>query len=221
MDTIFLNKDTELLIIGDINGNKILFDLVIEHCLINNIILVSLGNFYPQNVTNEMDYIVNNLKQLQSQNKAYIIKGNHEYRNLLNSRLLDDNLLWCNSLPLALSFVFSNQSRLTIVHGGISPKCTWADISSRTDCMYLNIVDKLGNPVAKKGIPWYDLYDGRFGYVISSYLPNNDAMIKYHKHSCNINTNCNKTGILLAPIINNGKMKNVIEFRIHRTIVED
>jgi hypothetical protein len=207
MDTIFLNKDIELLIIGNLNGNEILFNQVINHCSINKRILISLGNFYPKTIINDNNFIVNKLQELQSKKLAYVIKGNHEYRYLLHSRS-DNKLSWLNSLPIVLSFVFNNQSRVTVVHGGISPKCTWSE--SLTEMMYLNLIDTSGNPIAKKGIPWYDLYDGRFGYVVSSYLPH--TKIQYYKHSCNIN--CTNSEILFGLVFSNGRIKNVIEFRV-------
>jgi hypothetical protein len=213
MQTIKLLNNSELFIIGDINNNKILFDQLIEQAdICSTRFLVSIGNIYSKIQTSES--IIRKICALQEQGLAYMIRGSNEQRHLLKKGKFTKELEWCSKLPLILSFIFSNQNRITVVHGGISSNQNWNNIDSNSEIMYIKNLNSFGKPIPGDGIPWYELYDGRFGYIISGHTPNKDGKIKYNKHSCNINTDCSNTGILSGQIIKDGIMNNVISVHL-------
>lgn len=204
MLTIKIPKGTDLVVIGDVHEQESHFNNLIKELNIGpNRILVSVGDIYDKgNGFDVAESIIKKIQDLHSKGFAYMVRGNHEQRKI-NDKIISSGIEWCKTIPLALSFTFYNQSRISIIHGGVSPKHTLESLDYNSEILYARNINDAGNPDIN-GVPWYELYDGRFGYIIHGHSLDSDGSIKYNKHSCNVDTCCYKTGILAGQIISNG-----------------
>ena len=111
------------------------------------------------------------------------------------------------------------------MHAGVSPHHTWKTVTNNTEVMYIRSLDKQDHPiplvwveengtrklrVEREGIVWHEMYDGRFGYIISGHDSQRDGVVKYYENSCNIDTRCYDTGILAGQIVSDGNLKELI-----------
>jgi hypothetical protein len=135
-------------------------------------------------------------------------------------------LAWCRQLPLALFFEFSTGAKLTIVHGGVTPKHTWDDLGVNVETCYVRTVDEQGNMIRMiwvvrdgqkvlvsekpNGKLWHEVYDGRFGYIASGHAAQKDGVAKFYGYSCNLDTACYDTGILTAQIFGESGREDLI-----------
>jgi hypothetical protein len=141
-----------------------------------------------------------------------VIRGNHEQKRI-NRGQISPGIEWFARRQLALMFLFYNQTKLTIVHGGVTPYHTYQDLRNNVETLYIRTLDEGGSFIpltwkeidgcrklvaVKEGKPWHEHYDGRFGYIISGHDSQEDGEPKFYAHSCNIDTKCYRTGILTA-----------------------
>lgn len=225
--TIQVPKGQELVVVGDIHENEWHFEQMIERAEIGTKrILVSVGDVYDKGEGHHVaERIVKRIRELGEDGYAMMVRGNHEQRAIKQAKL-NPELKWCKKLPLILSFVFSNQNRVTVVHGGVTPHHSWGNVSNNTEVMYVRTLDEkdrpipliwkdMGNGVKKlraerEGTPWHDRYDGRFGYIIAGHESQADGIPKFYQHSCNIDTKCYETGILTGQIVSQGVLTEMI-----------
>jgi len=229
--TIRVPKGQELIVMGDVHENEWHFEQMLDRAEVGTKrILISLGDIYDKgDGPHVAERIVRKIRELQEAGWAYIVRGNHEQRNIKrfqkNGEKLTPELEWCKNLPLLLSFVFTNQDRITIVHAGVTPHHTWGNVTNNTEVMYIRTLDEKDRPIPliwieedgvkklraeKKGVVWHERYDGRFGYIISGHDSQRDGVVKYYKHSCNLDTRCYDTGILAGQIIAEGRLKELV-----------
>ena len=224
--TVRIPKGKEIVVVGDIHENEWHFEQMLERAEVGTKrILVSLGDVYDKGKgPDAAERIIRRIRSLSDAGWAYMVRGNHEQRNIKNSKPTPE-LEWCKSLPLVISFVFSNQNRITVVHAGVTPSTTWNNISSNTEIMYVRTLDENKRPIPlvwveengvkqlraeRAGVVWHDLYDGRFGYIISGHDSQRDGIVKYYKHSCNLDTKCYSTGVLAGQIVSEGSLTELI-----------
>jgi len=200
--------DSDLLVVGDLNGNLELLQKIIE--VAKDKILVLLGDVLGKENAQE-------IHTLYQKKNVFIIKGNQDQK-LINHNMISP---YWNVLPTFITFVFPNQNKVSVVHGGISPKHKWKDIYSQ-ELIYIRTLDGNNNPVPLKwnnnklepirpGVSWHQKYDGRFGYVISSH-GTEESGIKHYLHSCSVNSRYHKTGKLLGQIVlSNGTLGDCIQ----------
>lgn len=229
--TIRVQKGQELVVVGDIHENESHFEEMIERTEVGTKrILVSVGDVYDKGEGSHVaERIIDRIRTLQEAGWAYMVRGNHEQRNIKNAKTNGDKLTpqlkWCKKLPLVLSFMFSNQNRITVVHAGVTPHHNWGNVANNTEVMYVRTLDDKNRPIPlvwrsengvqklrpeREGVLWHDLYDGRFGYIISGHHSQRDGKAKFYKHSCNIDTKCYDTGILAGQIVAGGTLKELV-----------
>lgn len=230
IQTIRIQKGQELVVVGDIHENEWHFNEMLERTEVGTKrILVSVGDVYNKGDGHYVaERIIRRIKELQDAGWAYMVRGNHEQRNIKNVKAAGDKftpeLKWCKKLPLILSFTFSNQNRITIVHAGVTPHHTWGNIANNTEVMYVRSLDENDRPIPlewiekdgvkklralRKGVTWHEKYDGRFGYILSGHDSQADGVVKFYKHSCNLDTKCYETGILAGQIVADGVCKDL------------
>lgn len=224
---IKLSDKVKVAVIGDIHEHREQFDKILEK--INpgpNMIVVSVGDIYDKGFGIEAaEYIVDKFKTMSEAGYAFVIKGNHELKHLKQLRYQDKSpqLMWLEKQPLVLSFRFANNTRLTVVHGGVSPLHTWNDLNNSIDTSYIRAVDENGKaiplkwiktidgkkelvPAKEGGVKWGEIYDGRYGYIASGHEAQRDGIPKFYNYCCNLDTAVFQTGILTAQIFSeNGK----------------
>ncbi len=219
---IKIPKNIKIAVIGDIHEHQQQFNDLIEKLQPSDKLwIVSVGDIYDKGFGPEKaEAICEVLKQLNEQGIGYAIQGNHELKLIRKYRkekkALPPGLAWCSALPLALFFEFTNNSKLTVVHGGVTPRHTWDDMGINVETCYVRAVDEKGKMirlvwVTENGIPvlklekpngtvWHEIYDGRFGYIASGHAAQKDGVAKFYNYSCNLDTSCYSTGILTAQI---------------------
>ena len=230
--TDLLNIDVpngvKITVIGDIHEHDKQFYELID--LIKpgpDNIVVSVGDVYDKGFGVPVaEAITRTIKEFVDAGYGYIVQGNHEAkqirRHIASGAKMSPELQWLGSQPLGLSFVFSNGSRLTVVHGGVKPAHTWEDLRSNTDLLYIRTLDESGEYIPLKwedgalkpkqpGKLWHELYDGRFGYIASGHNAQKDGIPKFWKHSCNLDSACYASGKLTAQVFGESGKKELIQ----------
>lgn len=148
-----------------------------------NDILVFLGDVcYPYKNTAEVVKRLNELTTFFEGKKSYYVLGDHDL--VFKSQVASSNADaydWLDYKMLGVRFTFKNNTNLLVIHGGILPK--HKKMSDLDDDPEISFVTETGD---KKN--WHKIYNGRFGYVVSSHPPTKDNQIKTYKYSTSIDT---------------------------------
>ena len=213
----------KIAVIGDVHGHEPHFDAMLEKISPSKdkMFFVSVGDIYHKGFgLKAAESITNKMRALSEGGMGFIVQGNHElqeFRKAKKSSIkLSEQLAWLKSQPLAISFVFHNQTRVTVLHGGVTPVHTWEDLKHNTEIAYIRTVnvngqyirlercvDGYGNETikpAESGALWHDVYDGRFGYIASGHNAQHDGKAKSFKYSCNVDSAVYNTGILTSQV---------------------
>ena len=222
---ILVEDDVEFVIVGDVHEHSEQFTKALEKLgESKSRIFISVGDLYHKGFgTNKAEYMIDELIRLESENIGFMVKGNHEIKELKRSKNVSSQLKWASNRPLIYSFKYKNyETRLTIVHGGIGLYHNWENINSSIDLAYIRTLDNDGEKIplqwveingnrslkpTKEGIIWHKLYDGRFGYVASGHDSQKDGVAKFYKHSCNLDSAVYETGILSGIIFSKDGIK--------------
>jgi predicted phosphodiesterase len=206
-------KRTRLAIVGDSHGHAKAFSEAATEAAQGNYWLVSLGDAYDKGHGEiEENQITSILMEAQEKGYGFAIKGNHELKKIRqNKNNLSKELLWWQKQPICISFDFWNGTKITVVHGGITPHLkSLNDID--LDVCYIREIDENGKhiplvwktenerkqlvKVKEGGTIWHKLYDGRFGYIVSGHDSQSDGLPKFYNYSCNIDSQVFTTGLL-------------------------
>lgn len=224
---IKIPKNTKIAVIGDVHEQLDHFNILLEKIKPSNkMILVSVGDLADKGGGMHLaEAISDKIQGLHTLGHAYIVKGNHELKHIRKAtkeKRLTSQLEWLSKQPLALSFMFDNGTRATVVHGGVKPSNTWDNISSDIEIAYIRDLDENGKmiklnwvdgelvPVKPGGITWHNLYDGRFGYIFSGHNAQKDGLPKFYNYSCNIDTACYLTNKLTCQIFSSVGLEELI-----------
>jgi predicted phosphodiesterase len=216
---------TRIAVVGDIHEHEEQFDLILNK--INpsqEMFFVSVGDIYDKGYgTRVAQSIIDKIRYFSERGCGFMVRGNHELKKVqkaLQNKCMTDQLTWVDKQPLALSFIFDNGARVTIVHGGVSPNHTWSDLDFDIETSYIRSLDESGKMIKMKrvnnkyqpekpgGIPWHKMYDGRFGYIISGHEPLKNGLPSFYNYSSNIDTACYETGIMTCQIVNDKGIDN-------------
>jgi predicted MPP superfamily phosphohydrolase len=212
--TIKLARGARITVFGDLHEHSEHYKKLLGRLELGpQHLLVCLGDIYDKGDGPEAaEDLAAQLKTLVDQGLAYAIRGNHEQRHIRRENMTP-GIEWFSTLPTTLQFRFANGTRVAAVHGGVIPRHTWDDFESSIDTLYVRTVDDRGKYVpliwkevdgkrdlvpAREGQVWHELYDGRFGYIISGHDAQADGVPKFYRYSCNIDTKVYRTGILTA-----------------------
>ena len=229
---IKLQKGAKLIVFGDVHEHEEQFDKLLDEITPSpENILVSVGDIYDKGFgANVAESITNKLMKLAKQGNTYAIRGNHELssiRNAKRKKKMTKQLKWWDKQPLSLSFSFENRSRVSVVHGGVLPSHSWEDLATNIDTCYVRYVNKKGEYVkrlkvlegdrltmvnAEPGKLWHELYDGRFGYIVSGHNSQKDGIAKFYNYSCNLDTAVYNTGKLTAQVFVDGMKEKLLTF---------
>ena len=229
---IYLQKGTKLLVVGDIHEHEEQFDKALDYLNSQpNMIMVSVGDIYDKGFgTKVAESIVDKIKKLHAEGKAYIIRGNHELkiiRKAKKSQNMTPQLQWMRQQPLSLVFEFYNKTRVVVVHGGVSTKHKLSDLSTDVETCYIRTLDSDGKMIplirsvedgkvklepAREGKVWHEMYDGRFGYIASGHAAQQDGIPKFYNYSCNLDTAVYYTGKLTAQVFSENGKEDLLTF---------
>ena len=121
---ISVPRGIRLAIVGDSHGHAKAFSSASQEALEAGCWLVSLGDVHDKGWgPKEENEITSILMDAQEKGYGYAIKGNHEIKNIRKNRhtTLTKELEWWNKQPVCISFDFWNGTKITVVHGGITP----------------------------------------------------------------------------------------------------
>lgn len=215
---ILVPKDTKIAVIGDVHEHEDQFDRLLEMIKPSEkMYFVSVGDVYDKGYGVAVaESITDKIKKMAENGYAFIVKGNHELKHIKKAKLsksMTPQLSWFEQQPLVLSFVFENNSRVTVVHGGVKPSHTWGDLDYDIETSYIRKLDDQGEmiklewfgnelrPAKPGGLSWHETYDGRFGYIVAGHEPLKDGKPKFYNYSCNIDTACYHTGIMTCQVL--------------------
>lgn len=222
---IQVDADTQFVVFSDIHEHPRHFFKALEmHPIHEKCKLITCGDLIDKGEGYEAFLeIVNYIKDLQDAGLAYTLKGNHELKRIKKAKqrnVMDPCLTWLDKQPLIYSFVYPNNKRYTVVHAGITPKMTWENINNNLDLCYTRAIGIKGNSVPtyfdgsqwrfkeENTTNWHELYDGRFGYVISGHQPLEDGQPLFYENSCNIDTACFMTKTLTGLLVSQNSIKH-------------
>ena len=227
---IKLPEKAKIAVIGDIHGHdQQFFEMVEKIKPDKNRIIISVGDIKDKGFGKKAETkIINKIQELTKEQIGYIIRGNHEMWHInqaKKSNQYSEEINWFMTLPFALSFVWPNENRVTVVHGGVTPHHTWKDLENNTDLVYIRTLNDKGEYIPLKwveengkkvlkakgaGAVWHETYDGRFGYIASGHNAQKDGIPKFYKYSCNLDSSVYSTGILTAQIFERGGLEEMI-----------
>jgi len=229
---IKLPKGVRLVVFGDCHEHEEQFDKLLEEVKPDaKTLLVSVGDIYDKGFGRDAARsITDKFRPLVKTGCGYVIKGNHELTSIRwakHQRKMTKQLTWWDKQPLSLTFTFPNRTKVTVVHGGVLPSYNWEDLATNIDTCYVRFVDKEGKKIKrlkkvvddrrvmvmeKPGKPWHDLYEGRFGYIVSGHNSQKDGIAKFYNYSCNLDTAVYYTGKLTAQVFEDGMKKELLTF---------
>jgi hypothetical protein len=229
---ISLTNTTKLLVIGDVHEHPEQFNKVIDYLdRSSNTILVSVGDIFDKGFGENVGYeILNKIRDLHNQNKAYLVKGNHELKKIRLAKRnneFNQSLEWLDRQPISLQFNFTSGNLVTILHAGILQSHSLEDLKNDISISYIRTIGNDGKmiPMVKKevdgvfkfversvGKSWHELYDGRFGYIIAGHDPQEDGIPKFYNYSANIDTCVFKTGLLTGLIYSSKGKEDIVQF---------
>ena len=222
--------ETSICVMGDVHEHVEQFDKLVELWQPSpNKWLVSLGDIYDKGFgKNFAELITEKLIELQNDGVLFATRGNHELKLINKSKKnLDKYLQWWKDQPLVITFEFPRGKRVMVLHAGVTPIMTEDDLNNDIEVVYVRDVDEIGMiPLVWKevdgvktlvksrpgGKVWHELYDGRFGYIVSGHAAQKDGIAKFYNYSCNIDTGVYDTGKLTAQIfLPNGNLGSKLE----------
>jgi len=193
--------------------------------------LVSLGDIYDKGFgIKSAERMTDELMRLQEKGVCCAVRGNHEVKLIRKARKTPKQtpqLKWWANQPLAITFNFANRTTVTALHAGVTPLMTESDLGHGVEVVYIRDVDEEGQmiPLVWKNINgvqtlvkskeggsvWHDVYDGRFGYIVSGHAAQRDGEAKLFNYSSNLDSGVYDTGILTAQIFNDeGKSTKLV-----------
>ena len=206
-----LKPKAKLIFVGDIHEHdQQFFELLSIIKPDTENILVSVGDVYHKGFGLEVaNKIISKMMEMQSEGSLYFVRGNHEIKEWKIRKEKDKYLQWTMSQPNAITFEFDNNLRVLVLHAGVTPHHTHLDLSDNIEVMYVRSVDVSGDYIpleykegskrpVRQGKTWHEVYDGRFGYIVSGHDSQPDGKVKFYKHSVNLDTRCYETGLLSA-----------------------
>lgn len=231
---VWVPPGIKLCAFGDVHGHEEqvdkLFDWFNKQ---ENMWLISVGDLIDRGFGEECDErITNKMKDLVDAGKGFVVRGNHEIkckrRAKESGKPIKDYIMWLSDLPLSLTFVFKNGTRVVALHGGVRPDHTHNDLIDDIEICYIRNIDKNGKhvPLCSKKVDgkkfyypadpdsklWHEIYDGRFGYIISGHQAQRDGIPKFYNYSCNLDTACYNTGKLTAMVYGENGREEILTF---------
>lgn len=203
-------KGVKIGVIGDIHSHhQQFFDILQKLQSYNPIWIVSCGDIYFKGFDTE-NIIVDTLESFHKNGNGFCVRGNNELKAIRKARQenkMTPQLKWIEMQPLAISFCFQNNTRCTVLHGGVLNRFTWDDLKNNLEISYIRDVTENDEIVfsskidKKKNIfSWHEKYQGKFSYIIAGHAANHDGKIKLYNYSANIDSCVYGTGILSAMI---------------------
>lgn len=163
--------------------------LILESMIKDNHIIVLLGDScFPYTKHNEVPPRINQIKLFMENKDAHYVLGDKDLIFMQKTALThEDNFQWLGEQPSAIRFMFDNQTSALIVHGGILPKhTTWGELNTDLEVSFIKNI-----PNSNKN--WHEIYNGRFGYCLSSHPANQENMIQKYNHSVSLDTSAHET----------------------------
>lgn len=235
----FLNipvpSNVKIAVVGDIHEHpQQFFELVEKLQPSSEMWLVSVGDVCDKGFGDEArDQILLKMRSLTEAGFGFMIKGNHEVsrvRKAKKSNQMTEALEWVSHCPLALSFVFESEFRLTVVHAGIEPHMTLEDLGKNLNVCYVRELDSEGKhipliwikdekggeklvPKKTGGVIWHESYSGELGFVAAGHMAQPDGEAKFYSHSVNLDSCCYGTGILTAQVFSSNGPEEVVRIK--------
>ncbi len=135
-------------------------------------IMIFLGEVcYPWDNIDEVQHRIEIMNEFLKSTSSFYVLGDGDFtfknKNKNNSNLIND---WINKQCLGINITFnSNNSLLTVVHGGIPPESKdWSDIINNMEIAFVKNI---------KNKPWHESYDGRFGFIVSAHPTSDEIKI--------------------------------------------
>lgn len=181
-------KDKNLLVVGPLY-NKLEKLYAIEPLVKDNSIVVLLGDIcFPYEKYSDVPSRIEQMKLFMEGKDAHYVLGDKDLVYMQKTFAAHaDTHDWLAVQPLAVRFVFENQTSALVVHGGILPRhTTWGEISDDLEISFITNVPTINKP-------WHRVYNGRFGYVLSSHPATKENEAVKYEHSISLDTNAHET----------------------------
>lgn len=188
------NKIKKILVVGPLydNTNKLKniknyinqYDLIV----LNGNISFPFNNFDFKNRIKLID-------ELLATNKIIYNIGNLDYKISLDEECVAE---WLKDKPNVINLNFDRGANIIITNGGISD--TIKNLYNNLEASFVNLINNK---------PWHELYDGRFGRVISN-LPLDDSP-SFYNYSARIGTkySANNTKVYAQEVSSKGLLNTI------------
>ncbi len=233
-ERISVPKDTSICFVGDIHEHPEQFFKLLEIYKPGPKRWISLVGDVKDKGYGEKAFntITDELISQQKHGIGFAVRGNHELKAIKKARKSSDKpssqLKWWAKQPLVISFEFPHGTIVTTLHAGVTPRMTNVNLSNDIEVVYVREVDETGKMIpliwevneagekvlvkSKEGQLWHEIYDGRFGYIVSGHMAQKDGKPKFYNYSTNIDSAVYETGILSAQVFNpDGRLGELIQ----------
>lgn len=221
MKTIKVPKNVQLIVSTDYHEHSEQFFKLINECKpCEKFWFITASDVKDKGFgENAFNSISDKLIEMNEAGYSFATIANHELKWIKknkNNTNPSKLLIWWKTRPISLQFEFYNGTKLTVVHGGVTPLHTQYDLQNNTEICYVRDIDDDGKMIqllwknidgekvlvkAKEGGKfWADLYDGRFGFVAAGHSPNKDGKPKYYNYAVNLDCGVFETGQLVGQI---------------------
>lgn len=181
-------KNKSLLVVGP------LYDKLDKLYALNTLItkdhiVVFLGDIcYPYKTYSDVPSRINIIKTFLENKDAHYVLGDKDLVYMQKTFASNaDTSDWLALQPTAIRFMFENQTSALVVHGGILPRhTTWREITDDLEISFINNIPTINKP-------WHKIYNGRFGYVLSSHPASKDKLVEKHNNSISLDTEAYET----------------------------
>ena len=136
------------------------------------------------------------LDNLMSTNKVIYNIGNLDYKLSLTQPAIRE---WLKDKPNVINLTFKNGYKINIINGGVNNKIN--NLINNIECTFINYIN---------GQSWHELYNGKFGYIISN-MPLNNELPKFYAHSARIGTAYKNDMIIYGQEVGLNGLLNTIE----------
>lgn len=161
-------------------------------------IYVFLGEIcYPWNNIDQIKKRIQIMDEFIKNNSAFYILGDADLTFMNKNKNNDNNInKWLEEQNLGINITFSNNTTLTVVHGGIPANIKlWKDLISNIEVAFVKNINKQS---------WHHTYDGKFGYVISAHPTATE--VKHYDYSSSIDI---ENQVIAQEYSGNGLLKTI------------
>lgn len=166
------NSKHKILVVGSIYNNKEKLNRIKEIDHKYDLIIINGNLCYPYDNIEEIE---NNINYINDNKKWIYNLGNYDLEFIIKNNSLKVSE-WLKSKSNVIIIEFINQTKITILNGGITSKTNKFNLFNDIEVSFVSYINNK---------PWHEYYGGAFGYIISNF-PQTTDFPSFYNYSAQI-----------------------------------